>query len=180
VAGSCVKRGGAIRRRPVAAIRAGASGEELREEDRSSGRLRAISVARSRRAAPGRHRNAGHIGAVQAGQGSDRLPPLFSGLFAGIGGIELGFHRAGHHTILLCENDPAAIAVLEENFHGIPLPRRRVHAEAAPRRTTLVTAGFPCQDLSQAGMTKGISGARSGLVGEVFDYSNCIGHRGYC
>ena len=31
-----------------------------------------------------------------------------------------------------------------------------------------MVAGFPCQDLSQAGATKGISGARSGLVGEVF------------
>jgi DNA (cytosine-5)-methyltransferase 1 len=32
----------------------------------------------------------------------------------------------------------------------------------------LVAAGFPCQDLSQAGKTAGISGTRSGLVGEVF------------
>jgi len=91
-----------------------------------------------------------------------------SGLFAGIGGIELGFHRAGHHTILLCENDPAAIAVLEENFHGIPLHDDVCTLKRLPEGTTLVTAGFPCQDLSQAGMTKGISGARSGLVGEVF------------
>ena len=32
----------------------------------------------------------------------------------------------------------------------------------------LVTAGFPCQDLSQAGLTAGIKGDRSGLVAEVF------------
>jgi DNA (cytosine-5)-methyltransferase 1 len=32
----------------------------------------------------------------------------------------------------------------------------------------LVTAGFPCQDLSQAGTKKGITGRRSGLVSEVF------------
>jgi DNA (cytosine-5)-methyltransferase 1 len=31
-----------------------------------------------------------------------------------------------------------------------------------------VAAGFPCQDLSQAGKTAGITGANSGLVGEVF------------
>ena len=37
-----------------------------------------------------------------------------------------------------------------------------------PRGTELVTAGFPCQDLSQAGRTRGIEGARSGLVDEVF------------
>src|SRR5262249_28140566 len=32
----------------------------------------------------------------------------------------------------------------------------------------VVTAGFPCQDLSQAGRTAGISGQQSGLVGHVF------------
>ena len=32
----------------------------------------------------------------------------------------------------------------------------------------LVAAGFPCQDLSQAGRTAGITGTRSGLVAEVF------------
>src|SRR5262249_43455119 len=37
-----------------------------------------------------------------------------------------------------------------------------------PRGTQLVAAGFPCQDLSQAGKTKGIEGSRSGLVAEVF------------
>ena len=31
-----------------------------------------------------------------------------------------------------------------------------------------MAAGFPCQDLSQAGMTAGITGTRSGLVDEVF------------
>ena len=31
-----------------------------------------------------------------------------------------------------------------------------------------VAAGFPCQDLSQAGRTAGIGGLRSSLVGEVF------------
>ena len=37
-----------------------------------------------------------------------------------------------------------------------------------PRGTDLLAAGFPCQDLSQAGGTRGIKGVRSGLVTEVF------------
>jgi len=37
-----------------------------------------------------------------------------------------------------------------------------------PGEVELLVAGFPCQDLSQAGLTAGIGGARSGLVGEVF------------
>lgn len=32
----------------------------------------------------------------------------------------------------------------------------------------VVVAGWPCQDLSQAGRTTGITGLRSGLVGEIF------------
>src|SRR5262249_8725864 len=39
--------------------------------------------------------------------------------------------------------------------------------ESLPR-VDVVTAGFPCTDLSQAGRTAGIDGAASGLVREVF------------
>jgi DNA (cytosine-5)-methyltransferase 1 len=37
-----------------------------------------------------------------------------------------------------------------------------------PSDVELLTAGFPCQDLSQAGKTAGIEGTRSSLVGQVF------------
>ena len=90
------------------------------------------------------------------------------GLFAGIGGIELGLEAAGHRTTLLCEIDPAAREVLSTKF-----PRIRLHAdirtlEKLPKGTDLVSAGFPCQDISQAGTTHGIEGKNSGLVNEVF------------
>lgn len=91
-----------------------------------------------------------------------------AGLFAGVGGLERGLHRAGHETLLLCENDAAATAVLSTRFAGIPLHQDVCSLNTLPRGATLVVAGFPCQDLSQAGMTAGISGSRSGLIGEVF------------
>lgn len=91
-----------------------------------------------------------------------------AGLFAGVGGIERGLAQAGHHAELLCENDPAASAVLRERFVDVPLCSDVQLLAKLPRKTTLVAAGFPCQDLSQAGKTTGIAGARSGLVGEVF------------
>ena len=37
-----------------------------------------------------------------------------------------------------------------------------------PAGTELLAGGFPCQDLSQAGPTRGIRGERSGLVDEAF------------
>jgi DNA (cytosine-5)-methyltransferase 1 len=91
-----------------------------------------------------------------------------AGLFAGIGGIERGLHRAGHRTTLLCENDPVAISVLRSRFPGVALHDDVCTLRTLPSNVTLISAGFPCQDLSQAGMTTGIAGARSGLVGEIF------------
>lgn len=99
---------------------------------------------------------------------SQRLSLPTVGLFAGIGGIELGLARAGHETLLLCEIEDTARAVLDERFPGVPKHDDVCTLKKLPAETQLVAAGFPCQDLSQAGRTRGITGAKSGLVGEVF------------
>lgn len=94
------------------------------------------------------------------------------GLFAGVGGMESGFHAAlgdNAKTIQLCEIWEPAQAVLKARF-----PHARVHPDvreftSVPRGTDLLTAGFPCTDLSQAGRTAGIKGTQSGLVNHVFN-----------
>lgn len=90
------------------------------------------------------------------------------GLFAGIGGVERGLAASDHETLLLCENEPAAMAVLSHRFADVDLHDDVRTLQALPEGATLVVAGFPCQDLSQAGTTKGLAGSRSGLIGEVF------------
>lgn len=90
------------------------------------------------------------------------------GLFSGIGGIELGLAKSGHTGLLLCEIDAAARAVLDHRFPSTPKHADICTLKSLPEETQLVAAGFPCQDLSQAGQTRGIAGSRSGLVGEVF------------
>jgi DNA (cytosine-5)-methyltransferase 1 len=90
------------------------------------------------------------------------------GLFAGIGGIEAGLHRAGHRSELLCEIEDAAVAVLHAQFPTTPLVRDILSLDELPE-CDLVAAGFPCQDLSQAGRTAGIEGRNSGLVKRVFE-----------
>ncbi|MBO0856636.1 MAG: DNA (cytosine-5-)-methyltransferase [Nocardia sp.] len=90
------------------------------------------------------------------------------GLFAGIGGLELGLAAHGWHTELLCEIDPGARAVLNAHFPDVESHADVTRLRSLPSGTELVAAGFPCQDLSQAGRTAGITGARSGLVDEVF------------
>jgi DNA (cytosine-5)-methyltransferase 1 len=99
-------------------------------------------------------------------------PLVVAGLFAGIGGIELGLSRSGHASKLLCEIDDAACAVLEKRFPGIALHRDVRTLDTLTKDVDLLTAGFPCQDLSQAGMTRGIAGEKSGLIGHVFRLLN--------
>lgn len=90
------------------------------------------------------------------------------GLFAGIGGFELGLRRAGHHVLSLCESDEAARLVLRSGFPDVPIARDIRALRRLPLSTEVVAAGFPCQDLSQVGRTRGIRGKHSGLVMELF------------
>jgi DNA (cytosine-5)-methyltransferase 1 len=105
------------------------------------------------------------VGSLAQMSGSPKA--TVAGLFAGIGGIEAGLHDAGLQTVLLCEWDEGAQRVLSARFPGIPLVGDIADLPALPS-VDLVSAGFPCQDLSQAGRTAGIRGSRSGLVGHVF------------
>lgn len=90
------------------------------------------------------------------------------GLFAGVGGFEVGMHEAGHETRLLCEIQPGAQAVLRERFPDVRIDPDVRKLGPIPRDVDLICAGFPCQDLSQAGTTNGLDGKNSGLIKSVF------------
>lgn len=87
-------------------------------------------------------------------------------LFAGIGGLEAGLHQHGFEPHLFCEIDGGAQAVLRAQFPDVPLWDDICSLKSLPT-VDVVTAGFPCQDLSQAGGKRGIKGSRSGLVGHL-------------
>jgi DNA (cytosine-5)-methyltransferase 1 len=89
------------------------------------------------------------------------------GLFAGIGGIERGLARAGIDTELLCESWEPAQRVLTRHWPSVEL-RGDIRDLRSLPKTDVLSAGFPCTDLSQAGRMAGITGSASGLVGEVF------------
>lgn len=90
-----------------------------------------------------------------------------AGLFAGIGGMELGLQQAGGEARLLCEKWEPAQQVLSHRFPNVPIAGDITELAQLPD-VDVLTAGFPCTDLSQAGRTKGITGEASGLVAEVF------------
>lgn len=91
-----------------------------------------------------------------------------AGLFAGIGGFEIGLTAAGHKTILLCDNDPHATTVIKRRFPDVLLHADVADLTSLPTGTDVVTAGFPCQNLSMAGDKAGLDGPKSSVVDHLF------------
>jgi DNA (cytosine-5)-methyltransferase 1 len=107
-----------------------------------------------------------------AGPSKEGQALKIAGLFAGIGGIESGFHRAlgsAVQTELLCEWWQPARDVLSARFPDVELHPDVRELRDLPKGLDLLSAGFPCTDLSQAGRMAGISGEASGLVSNVFE-----------
>jgi len=89
-------------------------------------------------------------------------------LFSGIGGFSLGLERTGgFETVAFCEIDPFARRILAKHWPGVPC-----HEDIATLEFSgpveLVTAGFPCQDVSIANQSAtGLAGERSGLFWHI-------------
>ncbi|HKY57618.1 MAG TPA: DNA (cytosine-5-)-methyltransferase [Aeromicrobium sp.] len=96
-------------------------------------------------------------------------------LFAGVGGFDLALERNGIDINAAVEIDDAARGVLADRFPNTTLFTDVTEVTGDQLRATgfvpergILTAGFPCQDLSVAGRRKGMaSGTRSGLYWHV-------------
>lgn len=80
----------------------------------------------------------------------------FIDLFAGIGGIRLGFEAAGGKCVFTSEWDSYAQKTYTENFgkgHEIKGDITQIDAKDIPNHNVLL-AGFPCQPFSLAGVSK--------------------------
>ena len=87
-------------------------------------------------------------------------------LFSGIGGAECGLHIAGHRAIGFCEICPSANAILRRQFPDAELWHTDIRNLTRLPPVDVVTAGFPCTDLSVMGKRRGVHGPDSGLVRE--------------
>jgi DNA (cytosine-5)-methyltransferase 1 len=90
-------------------------------------------------------------------------------MFAGIGGICLGFKQAGCEIVWANEKDRAACKTYRHNFGGDWLCESdiyKVEPQSIPDFDVL-TAGFPCQPFSIAGEQKGFCDPRGNLFFEI-------------
>ncbi|WP_372570383.1 DNA cytosine methyltransferase [Ruegeria jejuensis] len=88
-------------------------------------------------------------------------------LFSGIGGFSLGLERTGgFETVAFCEIEEFPRKVLRKHWPEVPcyedVRKLPFHLERL-QSADVVTAGFPCQDISFAGDGAGLAGERSGL-----------------
>ena len=116
---------------------------------------------------------------------SMRTPNLFSknktcvskfktiDLFAGIGGIRLGFEVHGGESVFSSEWDKYSQITYQANLGEIPYGDiTKIEPEEIPNFDVLL-AGFPCQPFSQAGLKKGFADTRGTLffnVARIINY----------
>lgn len=87
-------------------------------------------------------------------------------LFSGIGGFSLGLERTGgFKTVAFCERAPYPSKVLARHWPGVPNLGDIEKANFPYAQA--ITAGFPCTDVSSAGLRAGLAGEHSGLWREV-------------
>lgn len=89
-------------------------------------------------------------------------------LFSGIGCVDVALERAGVRIAWQVEIDKDCRRVLDRHWPGVPKYEdvRDVDGrELEP--VDLICAGWPCQDLSVAGLRAGLAGERSGLFVEL-------------
>ena len=92
----------------------------------------------------------------------------FGSLFSGIGGLELGFERAGLVCKWQIEIDDYANQVLAKHWPSVRRwPDVRTWPQPDTERVDVICGGFPCMDISEAGRNAGIHGRRTGMWVEL-------------
>jgi DNA (cytosine-5)-methyltransferase 1 len=96
-------------------------------------------------------------------------------LFSGIGGFSLGLERTGgFETVAFCEINKDRWPVLKKHWPDVPIipDVKRIPDGFV---VDLVTAGFPCQDLSYQGRGAGLTGSRSRLFWRIIRAAGMVG-----
>ncbi|MGC9552198.1 DNA cytosine methyltransferase [Vibrio metoecus] len=105
--------------------------------------------------------------------GNLKLKPVFDAkfrfidLFAGIGGVRLGFQQNGGACVFSSEFDKHAQQTYKNNHGEVPFGDiTKIPANEIPDHDVLL-AGFPCQPFSHAGLKLGIDDTRGTLFHDI-------------
>ena len=91
----------------------------------------------------------------------------FIDLFAGIGGVRLGFQQNGGSCVFSSEFDKHAQQTYKNNHGEVPFGDiTKIPANEIPDHDVLL-AGFPCQPFSHAGLKLGIEDTRGTLFHDI-------------
>lgn len=102
-------------------------------------------------------------------------------LFAGIGGIRIGFKQSGYEPLWANEIDKNACItyrlnlnhnLIENDIHNILEPKDLGYAD-------IITSGFPCQAFSVAGYRLGFKDPRGNLFFETARFIDAIKPKAY-
>lgn len=114
---------------------------------------------------------------VWAGNGFGMTKTFTVGsMFAGIGGICLGFQQAGFEIVWANEKDAAACKTYRHNFgdkYLIEDDIKKIDKTKIPK-FDILTAGFPCQPFSVAGPHKGFDDARGNLFFQIVEVAKIV------
>lgn len=103
-------------------------------------------------------------------------------LFSGIGGLELGLTRTGRfQPAYFVEKDEYARKVLRKHYPVTPIEKDVVRFPYRPIKDwhcNVLSAGFPCQDISTSGPKTGFSGKKSSLFFEVIRVARLLRPKG--
>ena len=96
-------------------------------------------------------------------------------LYAGVGGICLGFEKAGFTLEWANEFDKNACITYKNNFeHNLIEGDVMALDVSALKKVDILTAGFPCQPFSVAGYRKGFEDSRGNHFFKILLCYACI------
>lgn len=97
------------------------------------------------------------------------LNPKVISLFAGCGGLDLGFHQAGYDIVYANDIEKSVKATYEYNLGTIDIFDIRDIVKTQLPETEVILAGIPCQPFSNAGNRGSTSDDRGTLFSEVME-----------
>ena len=108
-----------------------------------------------------------------AGRSTSKL--LVNSFFAGIGGFDLGFQRAGIRPAFHCEINKFCISVLKRHWPKVPcVPDILTLSVADIPKADVWCGGFPCQDVSVARGWLGRDGLKGQNTGLFFPFAALV------